>query len=251
MRRGARAAVGLGGTQTTKEGTMKRLLRVAPVRTGVAFVTIAATVFGLTFGLALASGHHAATKAPLPCQSGGAGCIDIGFTRAWYDGRTVKLEFSHDYFCAEPPHSSATSGCEAGKPAQVAPPSGPVVSEIYELIPIGFHPPRRTLHCGNRCIDHPRTIDVSRLFNGNGGGNAPLPARAFVIEDEEHFQSTWWPVVLVGVKNLHAWNRIVNAKDIEAVDACQENGGCFPEVDTNAFVVFQVLGPGMGVQGPD
>jgi hypothetical protein len=57
-------------------------------------------------------------------------------------------------------------------------------------------------------------------------------------------------VVMVGVKNLSAWNTIVAAKDITAVDACQTNGGCMPEVDTNAFVFFQVLGPGMTPQGP-
>src|SRR5262249_40924689 len=43
---------------------------------------------------------------------------------------------------------------------------------------------------------------------------------------------------------------IADAKSIDAVDACQANGGCFPEIDTNAFLFFQVLGPGMSPQGP-
>jgi hypothetical protein len=92
-------------------------------------------------------------------------------------------------------------------------------------------------------------MDLSNAFSGMGS-NATIGRRSFVIEDSEKFQSTWWPVVMVGVKNLSAWNTIVAAKDITAVDACQTNGGCMPEVDTNAFVFFQVLGPGMTPQGP-
>jgi len=123
------------------------------------------------------------------------------------------------------------------------------VSSIYELIPLGFTPPASTLKCPARCIDHPRTMDLSRVFGGMGA-DAPLPARSLVIEDKESFQSTWWPVVLVGVKNLSAWNKIATAKSITAVDACQASGGCAPEKETNAFVFFQVLGPGMSPAGP-
>ena len=52
------------------------------------------------------------------------------------------------------------------------------------------------------------------------------------------------------VKNLDAWNTIAAAKSIDAVDACQASGGCFQENDTNAFLIFQVLGPDMSPQGP-
>ena len=202
----------------------------------------------------LGSAHQPSSPAPpnsLPCRDGGRGCIDIGFTDAWFNGGTVQLEYSHDFFCAAPPKSAGSSKCEAGEPAITAPPSGPVVSEVYLLIPIGFTPPVSTLHCpvDGRCIDHPDTIDVSRLV-GPHGKHAVLPAHSFVIEDQEAFQSTWWPVVLVRVKTLDAWNAIVAAKSIDAVDACQENGGCFAENDTNAFLFFQVLGPGMSPEGP-
>jgi hypothetical protein len=93
-------------------------------------------------------------------------------------------------------------------------------------------------------------MDLSRVFNSDSE-EAVLPARSFVIEEDESFQSTWWPVVLVFVKNLNAWNTIAMAKTIDSVDACQVNGGCLPEVETNAFLFFQVLGPGMSPQGPD
>jgi len=145
----------------------------------------------------------------------------------------------------------ANSHCEAGEGAGIAPPSGPVVSEMYVLVPLGFSPPGNTLRCPlrGRCIDQRGTIDVSRLI-GWGAGNIAFPRHSIVLEEDESFQSTWWPVVLVGVKNLTAWNQIATAKTVEAMDACEESGNCTQEAETNAFF-FQVLGPGMSPQGPD
>jgi hypothetical protein len=225
---------------------MTRLSRVRPIRVGVTFLTVAAAAFGLAFGSAGASNSQASST--LPCNAGGPACIDIGFSDAWLSGETVQLEYSHAFFCAEPPVSAASSNCEAGEGAETAPPSGPVVSEIYVLIPIGFSPASSTVHCGAKCIDQPSTIDLSRI---GGAANATLPIRSFVIEEDESFQSTWWPAVVVGVKSLNAWNKIASAKSIEQVDACQASGHCVPEAETNAFIFFQVLGPGMSPGGPD
>lgn len=225
--------------------------RARPARVGLILLATASLAFGLAYGSAIASGSHVARfTSALPCNSGGSDCSSIGFTKAWFDGHTVRLEYSHQFFCAEPPASDASTNCVAGEAAAVPPPSGPVVSDIYVLIPRGFTPPGSTLHCGVRCIDEPRTMDLSHVF-GDLGSNATLPPRSFVIEETESFQSTWWPVVLVRVRNLHAWNTIANAKTIEAVDACQVSGGCAPEAETNAFLFFQVLGPGMSPGGPD
>lgn len=223
---------------------MKRLARLGPIRTSVIAIV---AVFGFAFGSAIAVGSNGSNT--LPCQRGGEHCINIGFTNAWFAGGTVQLEYSHRFFCDRSIPSEAETGCEAGVAATKPPPSGPVVTEIYELIPLGFSPPAATLQCGASCIDQPRKMDLSHVFGGMGS-EAVLGPRSFVIEDAEAFQSTWWPVILVGVKNLSAWNKIVAAKDIAAVDDCQTNGGCLPEVETNAFVFFQVLGPGMSPQGP-
>ncbi len=210
--------------------------------------------FGVMFLVTMTLGltQPSAPLAALPCRDGGPGCIGIGFTEAWFNGGTVQLEYSHRFFCAGPPSADASSGCEAGRAATVQPPSGPVVSNVYLLIPVGFTPPADTLQCPlpGRCIDHPGTIDLSRVMPSQDEEEAVLPAHSFVIEDEEAFQSTWWPMVLVLVKNLDAWNTIAAAKSIDAVDACQANGGCFTEIDTNAFLFFQVLGPNMSPQGP-
>ena len=211
---------------------------------------------GASSGATLAgnqSGIHRATTtssgATLPCQFGGSACDHIGFTEGWYEGNTVDFEYSHAAFCATPPPSGADSKCEAGRYAYVAPPSGPVVSNLYAVIPMGFRPPKSTLQCpeAGHCIDFPKTIDLTAM---GGSANAVFPAHSNIIEDDESFQSTWWPLVLVGVKNLAAWNQLVTAKSADAMDACESAGDCTSEFQTNAYVFFQVLGPGMSPTGP-
>src|ERR1700693_280878 len=165
---------------------MTRLSRhVGPIRVGMILITTGVAVLGLTFGAASASGSRAVST--LPCNAGGPNCMGIGFTDAWFGGQTVQLEYSHSFFCAQPPESEARSQCEAGKAAKVMPPSGPVVSNIYLLIPMGFRPPGSPLQCAARCIVHPRTMDLSRFLDS---GENVLPAGSFVIEDSESFQST-------------------------------------------------------------
>ena len=225
---------------------MRNSERARPSRLGTISIVVVALV-GVTVTSALALRPRVTTSASLPCSSGGAACISIGFTDAWFNGNTVQLEYSHPFFCAQPPSSEARSGCEAGDAAVTPPPSGPVVSSLYLLRPLGFVPPSSTVQCGASCIDQPGTMDLSRI---GGAGEAALSRRSFVIEDDESFQSTWWPVVVVGVKSLDAWNTIASAKTIDAVDACQASGHCRTEAETNAFVFFQVLGPGMSPQGP-
>ena len=60
------------------------------------------------------------------------------------------------------PDSGASSGCEAGAATDGTPPSGPVVSNVYAVVPLGFTPPKSTLQCPKpgRCIDWPTTIDL-------------------------------------------------------------------------------------------
>jgi len=110
----------------------------------------------------------------------------------------------------------------------------------------GLHPGRRS----RISLDPRPRAGKFPGFPRARGESAILPAHSLVIEDREAFQSTWWPMVLVRVKNLDAWNTIAAAKSIDAVDACQASGGCFQENDTNAFLIFQVLGPDMSPQGP-
>jgi len=235
---------------------VNRFHRITPPRLGVALLVVVLAVFGSLTGATFALGqshasHQSQASSSLPCQFGGDTCINIGFTEAWLNGQTVDLGYSHDFFCQQPPSSGASSQCEAGAGSQSNPPSGPVVSPLRTITPMGFTPPSSTLQCpeAGQCIDHPQTIDLSRLF-GSSSASVTLPRHSHILVDDESFQSTWWPLVVVDVKTLHAWNRIASRKTIEASDHCQAVGHCAPEAESNAFVFFQVLGPGMSPQGP-
>ena len=83
-----------------------------------------------------ATPHSSTASTSLPCQFGGPKCIDIGFTEAWFGGDTVDLGYSHDVFCAKRQRSDAKTGCEAGAATKAAPRSGPVVSNVYAVIPV-------------------------------------------------------------------------------------------------------------------
>jgi len=239
---------------------VNRLRQLTPSKLGIAMFVVVVAVFGSLMGATFASAqahaaHHASSPSPspspLPCQLGGDNCINIGFTEAWLNGQTVDLGYSHDFFCQQPPSSGAPSGCETGAASQASPPSGPVVSAFRAVTPVGFTPPASTLQCpvAGQCIDHPSTIDLSRLF-GSSASDVALPPHSHILIDDESFQSAWWPLVVVGVKNLGAWNKIVAAKSEAAVQACQAAGKCTPDIPTNTFLFFQVLGPGMSPQGP-
>lgn len=227
---------------------MKRISSMSPARLGAVLLLLVFAAFGSAVGATSVFGGQSSTTS-LPCQFGGSNCINIGFTEAWLNGQTVDLEYSHDFFCQQPPSSGATSSCEGGAAAQVNPPSGAVVSPLRTVTPMGFSPPDATLQCpiAGSCIDHPHTIDLSRLM---GSSNATLPPHSHILIDDESFQSTWWPVVVVGVKNIKAWNEIVRAKSEAAVQACQAAGNCTADIPTNTFLFFQVLGPGMSITGP-
>lgn len=227
-------------------------------RAGVTMLLVLAA-FGVLMGTSVALASSASSSdhqnhqsgAALPCQFGGDNCINIGFTEAWLNGATVDLEYSHDFFCAQPPSSKAPSRCEVGDTSRKDPPSGSVVSPIRTVVPQGFTPPEATLQCpqAGLCIDHPKTIDLSRLL-GAGAQSVALPPHSHILIDDESFQSTWWPVIVVGVKNINAWNQIVSARSETAVQACQASGDCTADISTNLFLFFQVLGPGASPQGP-
>ncbi len=198
----------------------------------------------MSLGTALAVGGSHAPAQDEECTLGGPECIDIGITGGWFQGSNVEFQFSHDFFCEEPPSSRATSNCEAGASAQVEPPSGEVGAPVWVLIPRGFTPAADTLHCqvAGMCIDHPDTIDLSRVMNG-AGQNAKFPPHSLLIDDDEELNSVWWPAIVVFVNTQNAWNRIVEGKDLATLRAVQHAGHASQDIDTNLFLWFEVFTP--------
>src|SRR5438046_7655971 len=87
------------------------------------------------------------------------------------------------------------------------------------MTPIGFRPAEATLQCPvvGHCINHPSTIDLSRVF-GAGTENAPLPAHSHVVDQVE---GNWWELHVIGVKDPATWDQVVAGKSLAAVRALQ------------------------------
>src|SRR5947208_14575236 len=85
------------------------------------------------------------------------------------------------------------------------------------MTPIGFRPAESTLQCPvvGHCINHPSTIDLSRVF-GAGTENAPLPAHSHIVEQVE---GNWWELHVIGVKNPATWDQVVAGKSLAALMA--------------------------------
>src|SRR5204863_211340 len=75
----------------------------------------------------------------------------------------------------------STTACEVGSDGTVDPRLGSIPI-LYVMTPIGFRPAESTLQCPmvGHCINHPSTIDLSRVF-GPGTENAPLPAHSHIV----------------------------------------------------------------------
>ena len=195
---------------------------------------------GVLFGLvALLAAASLTISAPLAhADHQDASTADKGFTDGWLDGRTVKFFYNKEFFCKEPPTSGATSDCEAGAAAQVAPRPGNI-PVLYVMTPLGFRPDASTLQCPEvgSCINHPSTIDVSRLF-GPGTENIPLPAHSHIVDVA---RGGWWEIEVIGVTDPEIWAQIVAGKDLDTVRDLQAAGkGITGDIPTNLYLVFAV-----------
>ena len=113
-------------------------------------------------------------------------------------------------------------------------------------------PPARTLQCPTTglCVDHPHTIDLSRVF-GASASKAPLPPHSHIVTTSAGHANEWWDVEIVGVTTLDEWNAIVSAKDIQAVRSCQSAGKCTADIGTNLFLFFKVAHSDTGADTPN
>jgi hypothetical protein len=162
-----------------------------------------------------------------------------GTTGGWYDGKTVTFFYPKSFFCQEPPTTGADSQCELGAEAQVAPRAGVHIPVLYVMTPLGFRPDEATLQCPvvGQCINHPSTIDVSRVF-GPGTENFALPAHSHIVDVAK---GGWWEIEVIGVTDPAVWAQVVAGKDLATVRTLQAAGvGITGDIPTNLFLFFNV-----------
>ena len=199
-------------------------------RTGAALLVGLSALFGLT--------ALTATASPVEAAHNSAAGDPKGFTDGWYDGRTVDFFYPKGFFCKEPPTSGATTNCELGAEAEVPPRSGNIPI-LYVMTPLGFRPDESTLQCPTvgSCINHPSTIDVSRVF-GPGTENFALPAHSHIVDVAK---GGGWEIEVIGVTDPAVWAEVVEGKSLDRVRELQAaNVGITGDIPTNLFLFFNV-----------
>jgi len=165
-----------------------------------------------------------------------------GYIGGWLDGETVQLRYTRLYVCEEPPASGARSDCVVGAPAEVTPRGGPI-PPIYAIAAAGIQPDPATLHCPSLCLNHPSTLDLSRI---GGPPSALAGPHSHIITER---RGGWHQTVNIRVRNLAVWNRIAEAKSLAKVRELQADpmvggrGLITQDTVTNIFFFIQVQQP--------
>jgi hypothetical protein len=225
---------------------MKKVGRFAAIATALV------AVGGL--GVAVASSGSPSSNAKQP----GRGVGEFGMTAANYEGVSLPFTYSKGFYCDTGVASSATSGCEAGANFASPPPAAKHFDPLYITVPLGFTEPMNMLQCpdGLVCVDHPGTIDLTRLeaalkplYPGLTDEQLTAALKNFAVPGHDHFitdtnrgNPEWWDVKVVGVtspttyaaiqahKSFGYIAKLVNAHDPSVVGP----------IPTNLFLYFSV-----------
>jgi hypothetical protein len=137
------------------------------------------------------------------------------------------------------------------------------IDPLYIPVPLYATPAVPYTQCNTAivCIDHPATIDLSRLASTLGVANAasldnvPLPGHDHLLTTRNGDQPEWWNVIVIPVTSPAGLAAIESSKNYTAVRALETTPGSgvgvpgAPEVPTNAYLWFQTL-PGASTPTP-
>jgi hypothetical protein len=214
------------------------------------------------------SGASGTTIDPLQygCQNDHATCGNngpnrggIGESYAYLNGSYVEILYSENWYCDANVSSQASTGCEAGAPQSATPSaqsSGGTGTSLgntthsdtlYIPVPLFSNPPPTQCAAGTStmtCIDHPKTIDLSRIAGALPGNpspssvdNVPIPAHNHVIATRNNGNPEWWNVEVVATSSPSTFSGLTS---LNAINAALANKQAV-EAPTNAFLFFQVL----------
>lgn len=165
-----------------------------------------------------------------------------GTTLGWFKGKSVTFFYTQPFDCplplADGGLAGSESGCVLGTTA-AQPPRGGNSPVVYVTVPLFADTDGLALHCpeAGNCINHPSTIDLSRVF-GPGSENAQLPPHSHVVDVQ---RGGWWEIEVTGVTSRAAWEAIQREKSLAEIRVQQQLGTVTPDLDTNLFLFFNVL----------
>jgi hypothetical protein len=215
---------------------------------------LAASVAIVVAGGAGVAAAAASSAAPSNAMQKGMGVNEYGMTKAFFNGRAVSFTYAKGFYCDRHVTSAATSGCEVGAPFVVPPAKS--FDPLYITVPLGFTVPSMSMACPSSlvCVDHPGTIDLSRLEPALKGlypqytvaqltaalGNAATPGHAHFITTRNGGRAEWWDVLVVGVTSRAEWNAITAHRSFAFLDHQVIKKMTTPIIPTNLFLYFSV-----------
>ena len=202
-------------------------------------------------------GVAAAANTPVPSSNAvqkGMGINEFGMTKSFFNGGTVSFTYSKGYYCDKSVSSAASSGCEAGANFKTPPASN--FDPLYITVPLGFTVPAMSMECPASlvCVDHPGTIDLSRLepdlkalYPKLTAAQLTAALKNSATPGHEHFITTtnggkaeWWDVKVVGVTSLSEWNAINAHKSFTFLNQQVTAKKTTAIIPTNLFLYFGV-----------
>jgi hypothetical protein len=210
----------------------------------------------LAAGIGVAVAANTSSKTPSNAMSAGRGINEFGMTKSFYKGHSVRFTYTKGFFCDRHVKSAASSQCEAGKKFKHAPKGGH--DPLYITVPLGFHTKSMGMRmdCPNHlvCVDHPGTIDLSRLepalkplYPTLTDAQLTAALKNFATPGHNHFITTkaggareWWDVRIVGVTDRSVYRDINKHKSAGYLLKQVKAGKTTGVIPTNLFLFFAV-----------
>lgn len=183
--------------------------------------------------------------------STGRGPNEFGMTMGNYHSHGSTFTYTHGFYCDTRVPASSTTGCEAGAPAKVPP--AKTFDPLYITVPLGFA--AKGLDCpdGLTCVDHPMTLDLTRLATALAPiykttpaellpalKNFTTPGHDHFIADENRGKSEWWDVRVVGVTDPATYRAIQRHQSWAYIRSLikAKNPHIIGPIPTNLFLFF-------------
>jgi hypothetical protein len=197
--------------------------RSTPIAVAAGFAAAALAASGLAVA-ATADDH------PSNAINVGRGIDQFGMIGSSIHGQHSISAYAGGFVCDTSVASAANSGCEVGEKAKQAP-AGPL-SPLYALVPIGFKVNGLECPPGLVCVDHPGTIDMTRLADGlkplfpdqsldqlrESLKNAPAPGHNHFLTTLAGGKPRYWEVKIIGVTDKALYEKLSAGHDFAVID---------------------------------
>jgi hypothetical protein len=231
------------------------------------FVSLLALGIVLSIGAAIVSANAstkpAASPAPKTSASSmagmagmnhGVGPDEFGKTLGDIRGKGTTFTYSHGFFCDPKVSAQSATGCEVGAAATAKPPgAGRDIPTLFIAVPLGFSVPN--LHCPDKltCVDHPATVDMTRLADALAPifktsadkllptlKDFPTPGHDHFIVSREYNKPLFWSVQVIGVTNPTTFKIIQQVRNFALIQALlkAKNRYVIGPIPTNIFLFF-------------